>query len=153
MHSMSPGAGSCELCTNDGGELLWRDASCRVVLVDEAGYPGYCRVIWQRHVAEMSDLDPGERSHLMRVVFEVEAGLRDWLRPHKVNLASLGNLVPHLHWHVIPRFRDDPHFPNPIWGARARQPAARSSDLAAGKRLLAARLAKLAASQVAGSKT
>ena len=89
----------------------------------------------------------------MRVVFELEAGLRDWLRPHKVNLASLGNLVPHLHWHVIPRFRDDPHFPNPIWGARLRQPAARSPDLAAGKRLLAARLAKLAASQVAGSKT
>jgi diadenosine tetraphosphate (Ap4A) HIT family hydrolase len=150
---MSPGAASCELCTNDGGELLWRDASCRVVLVDEAGYPGYCRAIWQRHVAEMSDLDPGERFHLMRVVFEVEAGLREWLRPDKVNLASLGNLVPHLHWHVIPRFRGDPHFPNPIWGARMRQPAPRSADLDAVKRLLAARLAKLAASQVDASKT
>src|SRR6185503_11089404 len=99
---------------------LWRDASCRVVLVDEAEYPGYCRVIWQRHVAEMSDLDIGERSHLMRVVFEVEVALRDWLRPHKVNLASLGNLVPHLHWHVIPRFRDDAHFPNSVWGERLR---------------------------------
>jgi diadenosine tetraphosphate (Ap4A) HIT family hydrolase len=151
---MSPGARDCELCTNDGGELLWRDASCRVVLVvDEAGYPGYCRVVWQRHVAEMSDLDPGERSQLMRVVFEVEAALRDWLRPDKVNLASLGNLVPHLHWHVIPRFRDDPHFPNPIWGARERQPPARNADLAAGKRLLAARLSQLAVSQVGGSKT
>lgn len=139
---------SCELCTNDGGELLWRDTRCRVVLVDEAGYPGYCRVIWQAHVAEMSELDFEERFHLMRVVFEVEAGLREWLRPDKVNLASLGNVVPHLHWHVIPRFRDDPHFPNPIWGARMRQAAPRSTDLAAVKRLLAARLAKLAASRV-----
>lgn len=144
---------SCELCTSEGGELLWRDARCRVVVVAEAGYPGYCRVIWQAHVAEMSELDSGERFHLMRVVFEVEAGLREWLQPDKINLASLGNLVPHLHWHVIPRFRDDPHFPNPIWGARLRQPAPRSTDLAALKGLLAVHLAKLAASQVAGQKT
>jgi diadenosine tetraphosphate (Ap4A) HIT family hydrolase len=144
---------ACELCESEGGELLWRDARCRVVLVDEAGYPGYCRVIWQAHVAEMSELNSEERSHLMRIVFEVEAGLREGLRPDKVNLASLGNVVPHLHWHVIPRFRDDPHFPNPIWGAHMRQPAPRSTDLAAARRLLAARLAKLAASQVGNSKT
>jgi len=144
---------SCELCTSEGGELLWRDARCRVVVVDEAGYPGYCRVIWQTHAAEMSELDSEERFHLMRVVFEVEAGLREWLQPDKINLASLGNLVPHLHWHVIPRFRDDPHFPNPIWGARLRQLAPRSTDLAAVKQGLAARLAGLAASQVAGHKT
>jgi diadenosine tetraphosphate (Ap4A) HIT family hydrolase len=144
---------TCELCTGDGGELLWRDARCRVVLVNEAGYPGYCRVIWQAHVAEMSELDSAERLHLMRIVFEVEAGLRQWLRPDKINLASLGNLVPHLHWHVIPRFRDDPHFPNPIWGARMRQPGPRSADLDAVKRRLAVGLAKLAASQVADPKT
>lgn len=144
---------SCELCTSDGGELLWRDTRCRVVLVDEAGYAGYCRVIWQAHVAEMSDLDFEERFHLMRIVFEVEAGLRESLRPDKVNLASLGNVVAHLHWHVIPRFRDDPHFPNPIWGARRREPAPRRTDLATAKRLLAARLAALAASQVDDTKT
>jgi hypothetical protein len=57
------------------------------------------------------------------------------------------------YWHVISRFRDDPHFPNPIWGARMRQPAPRSTDLAAVKRRLAARLAALAASQVAGPET
>lgn len=144
---------SCALCTNEGGELLWRDARCRVVLVDEAGYPGYCRVIWQAHAAEMSELNSEERLHLMRVVLEVEAGLREWLRPDKVNLASLGNVVPHLHWHVIPRFRDDPHFPNPIWGARMRQSAPRSTDLPAVKRHLAARLAELAASRVDGPET
>ena len=39
-----------------------------------------------------------------------------FLQPDKINLASFGNMVPHLHWHVIPRFKDDMHFPNPIWG-------------------------------------
>jgi diadenosine tetraphosphate (Ap4A) HIT family hydrolase len=144
---------SCELCTGDGGELVWRDTRCRVVLVDEPDYPGYCRAVWNAHVAEMTDLTAGERSHLMRVVCEVEDVLRKCLHPDKINLASLGNAVPHLHWHVIPRFRGDPHFPNSIWGARKRRPAPRDADLIAVKRQLAARLAALAASRVDTSKT
>src|SRR5215467_7555048 len=117
---------SCELCDNEGGVPVWRDARCRVVLVDEPGYPGFCRVIWQAHVKEMTDLAEADRSHVMRVVLDVEKALRKLLRPDKVNLASLGNAVPHLHWHVIPRYRDDSHFPNPIWGMTVRPPRAAS---------------------------
>ena len=51
----------------------------------------------------------------------MEAALRDMLDPDKINLASLGNMTPHLHWHVIPRWRDDPHFPGSIWGERLRE--------------------------------
>lgn len=113
---------SCELCESDGGPLVWRDEQCRVVLVDEPGYAGFCRVIWHAHVREMTDLAPDERDRFMRVVLAVEEALRGLLRPDKINLASLGNAVPHLHWHVIPRFRDDSHFPNPIWGVAVRPP-------------------------------
>jgi diadenosine tetraphosphate (Ap4A) HIT family hydrolase len=74
----------------------------------------------------MTDLATADRNHLMAVVFEVEAVLRDVLAPDKINLASLGNLTPHLHWHVIPRWRDDPHFPGSIWGERLREPAVRT---------------------------
>jgi diadenosine tetraphosphate (Ap4A) HIT family hydrolase len=116
----SPGASDCELCREDGGAVLWRDASCRVVLVDDADYPGFCRVILGQHVREMTDLEPSARARFMQVVFAVEAALRECLRPDKINLASLGNAVPHLHWHVIPRFRDDRHFPSPIWAAARR---------------------------------
>jgi diadenosine tetraphosphate (Ap4A) HIT family hydrolase len=111
---------ACELCDETGGALLWQDASCRIVLVDEPGYRGFCRVIWKAHVKEMTDLAVTERTHLLKVVFEVEAALRELLQPQKINLASLGNLTPHLHWHVIPRFVDDPHFPLPIWGVQQR---------------------------------
>ena len=110
----------CELCEEPGGEVLWRDARCRVVRVDEAGYPGFCRVIWSAHVREMTDLTESERVHFLRVVLAAETALRELVKPDKVNLASLGNVTPHLHWHVIPRFRDDPHFPNPIWGTQLR---------------------------------
>lgn len=115
----------CELCDHIGGELLWQDGQCRVVLVDDRDYPGFCRVIWGSHVKEMTDLPPGQRMHLMRVVFAAENAVRQMLQPDKVNLASLGNLVPHIHWHVIPRYSYDRHFPNPIWGLvqRNAQPA------------------------------
>ena len=112
----------CELCDTVGGTVLWRDASLRVVYIDEPGYPGYCRVIWQAHVAEMSDLTETQRAHCMRVVFAVESALRAVLRPDKINLASLGNFTPHVHWHVIARFRDDAHFPQAVWGVRQRDP-------------------------------
>jgi diadenosine tetraphosphate (Ap4A) HIT family hydrolase len=118
---MTSTAGGCVLCDGDGGQLLWRDAKLRVIAPEEADHPGFLRVVWNAHVAEMTDLEPADRDYLMHVVFTVEAVLRAFLRPHKVNLASFGNVVPHLHWHVIPRFREDPHFPNPVWGSRLRE--------------------------------
>ncbi len=114
----------CELCRQPGGTLIWRDDRCRVVAVDEPGYPGFCRVIWNEHIAEMSDLAADDRAHCMAVVNAVELALRASLQPAKINLASLGNMVAHLHWHVIPRFRDDPQFPQPLWGSRQREGAA-----------------------------
>jgi diadenosine tetraphosphate (Ap4A) HIT family hydrolase len=107
--------------------VLWRDALCRVVRADVEGYPGFLRVVLARHVAEMTDLEPTERVRVMHVVFAVERMLRELYRPDKMNLASFGNQVPHLHWHVIPRYRDDPHFPEPTWGAVQRQGATRTA--------------------------
>lgn len=114
---------ACELCDTPGGEILWQDVRCRVVRVggaEGAAFPGFCRVIWQAHVREMSDLPAIERRHLLDVVNAVEAALRTLLRPDKINLASLGNVVSHLHWHVIPRWADDSHFPAPVWAAAVR---------------------------------
>jgi diadenosine tetraphosphate (Ap4A) HIT family hydrolase len=110
----------CELCATAGGTILWESPTCRVVRVVDPQYPGFCRVIWTAHVREMTDLEPGERQFMMNLVFAVEKVVRALFAPDKVNLASLGNLTPHLHWHVIPRWRDDRHFPEPIWGHAQR---------------------------------
>ena len=113
-------ADGCELCGSPGGELLWEDDFCRIVRVADADYPGFCRVILRQHTSEMSDLSEAEQARLMRVVFTTEAALRTAYQPDKINLASFGNVVPHLHWHVIPRWRDDRHFPQPVWGTPQR---------------------------------
>lgn len=112
---------NCELCNPSKETVLWRNPHCRVILVDDKDYPGFCRVILNQHVREMTDLPPSSRNDLMNIVFTVEAGIRQVLNPDKINLASLGNAVPHLHWHVIPRFRHDKHFPNPVWGSPQRE--------------------------------
>ena len=101
--------------------MLWQNEVCRVVRVDEPDYPGFVRVILKRHAREMSDLEAAERETLMRVVFEVEAAVRECMGADKMNIASLGNMTPHVHWHVVPRFRDDRHFPTPIWSAPQRE--------------------------------
>jgi diadenosine tetraphosphate (Ap4A) HIT family hydrolase len=115
----------CVFCSGDGGQKVYDDGRCRVVIADEP-FAGFCRVIWNAHVREMTDLAAADRAHLMDVVFRVEGALRALLAPAKINLASLGNLVPHLHWHVVPRFATDSHFPNPVWGEAKRASPLRS---------------------------
>lgn len=105
-----------------------RSEFLRIVLVESADYPGFARVIVNAHVSEMTDLAPAQRAVLLDAVLAVEAAQREVLAPQKINLASLGNQVPHLHWHVIPRFADDAHFPDAVWAPRQRE--SRSAALA-----------------------
>lgn len=130
----------CELCDTTGGELLWQDDFCHIVLVPDAHYAGFCRVILNRHIKDMTDLSETERSRLMNTVFAVEAGVRETIRPDKINLASLGNMTPHLHWHVIPRFEGDRHYPNSIWGEPLRKGGATALNVEQLRQAIHARI-------------
>ncbi len=114
---------TCPLCAEDGGALVWRGERLRVIRAQEVGFPAFYRVVWNAHVAEFSDLAAADRTHCMDVVAQVEKALRQHLQPTKINLAALGNMVPHLHWHVIARFDWDSHFPAPVWAAAQRERA------------------------------
>ena len=132
---------NCVLCKDDlkpeEGQLIWRGDDCRVILVNDPDLPGFCRVIWNHHVAEMTDLTHGERDHLMTLVFAVEEAIRHVMHPDKVNIAALGNMVPHIHWHVIPRYKDDAYFPGSVWSSRTQEPSETALE---GRRALAAKL-------------
>jgi len=119
---------SCPLCEPTPHEILWLDDFCRVVLLNDEDYPAYCRVELLDHIKEMTDLAPQDRARMMKVVFAVETALREALNPDKINLASLGNKTPHIHWHVIPRFEHDKHFPNSHWGDAMRESNTSSLD-------------------------
>jgi diadenosine tetraphosphate (Ap4A) HIT family hydrolase len=126
----------CELCAAavPPGTVEIVATECLRVLrvIDAQGFPAFYRVVWRDHVAEFSDLSPRQRGMCMEAVATVERCLRA-LSPRKVNLAALGNIVPHLHWHVIARFEWDSHFPAPIWAPERRPvPHAQVASLDAG---------------------
>lgn len=111
----------CELCREAGGTLVFQSAQWRVIRAADAAFPAFYRVVWRAHVAEWSDLSLAEQASLMGAITAVERVLREALSPTKINLATLGNVVPHLHWHVIARFDWDSHFPLPVWVSARRE--------------------------------
>jgi diadenosine tetraphosphate (Ap4A) HIT family hydrolase len=115
---------TCDLCkllaAPAEGVVVWSDHQLSVIAVEDAEYPGFTRVVWNAHVKEMTDLDAAERARVMDVVFAVESAQRAVMAPEKINLASFGNMTPHVHWHVIPRYLDDAHFPNSSFATAVR---------------------------------
>lgn len=111
---------ACPLCVGVGGTLVFEGNKFRVIRAEESDFPAFYRLVWTAHVAEFSDLDRTDRSLCMEAVNVVERVLRSQLQPTKINLATLGNVVPHVHWHVIARFRWDSHFPAPVWAQALR---------------------------------
>ena len=111
---------NCALCSSHKYPIIWANDLFRIVLINDQNYRGYCRVDLINHVKEMADLDEETRNEFMGVIFQTEKIIKEYLQPDKINLASLGNITPHLHWHIIPRYFSDNHFPDSIWSKKKR---------------------------------
>lgn len=112
---------NCPLCSPAGENVLLKNDLFRVIQVNDADYPGYFRVIANDHVKEMSELSPEAQMRIISALSRIEKIVLENMRPTKVNWAQLGNMVPHLHWHLIARYEDDAAFPDSIWSPRHRQ--------------------------------
>ncbi len=114
----------CPLCqAHEPSRVILQTPQLRIVWGAQADHPCLVQVIWQAHATEMSHLVAPDQATLMHAVFAVESALQQVLAPKKINLASLGNWVAHVHWHIIPRWEDDAHWPNSIWATQQREPA------------------------------
>lgn len=114
---------NCPLCSPTGENVLLKNDLFRVIQVNDADYPGYFRVIANDHVKEMSELSPEAQMRIISALSKIEKIVLESMRPTKVNWDQLGNMVPHLHWHLIARYEDDATFPDSIWSLRRRQTA------------------------------
>jgi diadenosine tetraphosphate (Ap4A) HIT family hydrolase len=83
-------------------------------------YHGYCLLVSRRHATELDQLDDEERRGFLDELCRLARAIGACFRPHKLNYELLGNQVPHLHWHVFPRYRDDPDILRPVWLALDR---------------------------------
>jgi diadenosine tetraphosphate (Ap4A) HIT family hydrolase len=109
------------LCDGPGGVAVFEGPKFRVVRAEEAGFPAFYRLVWSDHASEFTDLSAADRRLCMEAVAQVEQALRAHLQPAKINLAALGNAVPHLHWHIVARYEWDSHFPAAVWAAAQRE--------------------------------
>lgn len=109
---------NCVMCSKWHDEPHLRIAEldhCHVTLNSDQFFPGYCFVFARSHVTELFHLDAAVRSGIIEEVNRVAAALYAVFEPAKINYELLGNMVPHMHWHVVPRFTTDPLWPRPIW--------------------------------------
>ena len=108
----------CQMCRKWDEDADLRIATldhCYVLLNRDQFFPGYTFVFTKEHVTELFHLDKTVRTAVMEEVTAVAAVLADLFQPDKINYELLGNMVPHMHWHLVPRFRTDPLWPRPIW--------------------------------------
>lgn len=110
---------SCPLCLAQNENVIYKNDLFRVILVDEI--PGFTRIILNKHIAEFSDLSLDESLEISKAIYKIEKAMLKHIKPDKVNIASLGNYVPHLHIHIIPRYKDDAWFPDSIWSDKHRE--------------------------------
>ncbi len=106
---------SCPLCGPPERRVVAVLPSGRVELVNDEDFRGYCILVHRRHVTELFELSQAERSRFVEDVTLVARVLEEQLRPAKINYEVLGNIVPHLHCHVVPRYPDDGYWGQPIW--------------------------------------
>jgi diadenosine tetraphosphate (Ap4A) HIT family hydrolase len=109
---------TCQMCAKWVDEPDLRIAEleqCCVTLNRDQFFPGYSFVFARRHVTELFHLDRQTRQTVMEEVTTVAAALYNLFKPAKINYELLGNMVPHMHWHLVPRFTTDPLWPRPIW--------------------------------------
>lgn len=86
-----------------------------VILNRDQFFPGYTLLFTKTHATELFQLDREARAALMEEVSIVAEALHGIYRPAKINYELLGNMVPHIHWHIVPRFSSEPLWPRPIW--------------------------------------
>ena len=93
------------------------------ILSDNQGPRGWCILVLKSHAEHLAELDPDRQLRIFRDVAAVASAIRAVFPtsgkgggPPRINYECLGNLVPHIHWHIIPRHADDPDPTKPVWG-------------------------------------
>ena len=115
---------SCPLCNNirelPADNLVWQFPLSVAFLGPWQYYTGYCVLVSRIHYAELHQMPTAERPKFLEEMVTLERAIAETFQPRKMNCESLGNQVPHLHWHLFPRSIQDPDTLKPVWIAIAR---------------------------------
>ncbi len=99
--------------------MIYQDEYIRVEI--EPFQVPWVKIFARKKCKEMSDCDQTTKQRIYEAVELTEEVMRAYFKPDKINIASFGNMVPQVHWHVQARFKNDSFFPNPVWGEKVRE--------------------------------
>lgn len=110
----------CEICRRIEGierspYLVKELETGYVVVGDHQLFPGYTLLLFKDHKEELSELDPATKAAFLRDMALVGEAVGEVFHPDKLNYELLGNTDRHLHWHIFPRYKNDPAPGRPIW--------------------------------------
>ena len=91
---------------------------------------------------EMSEAPQSIKEEIYALLDLIEKAMIEYYTPEKINIASFGNYMPHLHWHIMARFKNDSYFPEPMWGKKQRESTLTLPDMEGFVVLLKKRLEK-----------
>ncbi|BBB23175.1 histidine triad family protein [Abyssogena phaseoliformis symbiont OG214] len=81
----------------------------------------WVKVFTKRNIKEFSECTLDEKTEIFRIIDITEKLMLSYFNADKVNIASFGNVLPKVHWHIMARFKTDSYFPEPMWGKKQRQ--------------------------------
>lgn len=81
----------------------------------------WLKIFTQTPYKEMSEVPQEIRAEIYALLDLIEQEMLAYYKPAKINIASFGNYVPHVHWHIMARFKEDSYFPEPMWGTKQRE--------------------------------
>jgi diadenosine tetraphosphate (Ap4A) HIT family hydrolase len=99
--------------------MVWENEFLRIER-EESEIPWY-KIFTKHPYREMSEVPETLRLQIYALLHLVEKALLDYYHPTKINIASFGNYLPHVHWHIMARFETDSYFPEPMWGKKQRE--------------------------------
>lgn len=99
--------------------ILFQDSLIRIER-HESSIP-WVKIFTQHPYKEMSEVPWDIQLHIYELLNIIEKEMITYYNPTKINIASFGNYLPHVHWHIMARFENDSHFPEPMWGTQQRE--------------------------------
>ncbi len=109
---------ACKACLGswpDADHFIADLGQTKLYLHDDQYFAGWTVLVLQRHATELFHLDPAERRQLIEDVTLTANTLAQVFQATKINYELLGNQLPHIHWHLIPRLTNDPAPLEPVW--------------------------------------
>ena len=98
---------------------IYQNQHIRIEL-EESEIP-WLKIFAQQNCKEMTDCNAETKKQIWLLLDLIETEMLKYFQPDKINIASFANYVPHVHWHIMARFKEDSYFPESMWGTKQRQ--------------------------------